>query len=274
MKIVYKEIIANTQDTKITKIIIDSPEIAQKAKPGEFVVLMADEKGERIPLTIVSAEPLSGLVTLIFQELGFSTKLLGKFNKGDSLYAMAGPFGRPTEIKYYGKVIVIGGGVGIAVILPVAYALKKAGNNVISILGARTKELLILESEMRESSDDIYITTDDGSYGQKGFVTDVLKDLLNKAEYEIVYAAGPISMMEMVSKVTKGFNVKTVVSLNSIMIDATGMCGGCRVTVGNEVKFTCIDGPEFDGHLVDWDNLKKRSRVYADKENHICNLSI
>ncbi|MFH1645412.1 MAG: sulfide/dihydroorotate dehydrogenase-like FAD/NAD-binding protein [Candidatus Omnitrophota bacterium] len=272
MKIVYKKILADTQDTKITKIVVDSPEIAQKARPGEFVVLMATEKGERIPLTVVSTEPSAGLVTLIFQELGFSTKLLGEFNKGDSLFAIVGPFGHPTEIKNYGKVIVVGGGVGIAVISPVARALKEAGNNVTSILGARNKELLILESEMKEYSDNIFITTDDGSYGQKGFVTDVLKKLLDESKYDIVYAVGPIPMMEMVSNVTKDFNVKTVVSLNSLMVDATGMCGGCRVTIGGEVKFTCVDGPEFDGHLVDWNNLKKRSRVYKEREGHICNL--
>jgi len=197
-------------------------------------------------------------------------------NHGDSLYAIAGPLGHATEIKNYGKVILVGGGVGIAEIYPVAKAFKEAGNHITTILGARTKELLILEKELKEVSDELLVATDDGSYGKKGFVTDILKGLLDERrttnDERLVYAVGPIPMMKAVSAVTKGFNIRTIVSLNALMVDATGMCGCCRVSVGGQTKFSCVDGPEFEGHEVDWEELDKRNRIYADKEKHICRL--
>ena len=280
MKIISKQILAGTKNTKVTKIVVEATLIAGKAKAGQFVVLMAKEKGERIPLTVVNADKERGVITLIFQELGLTTKLLGTLNTGDSLFSIVGPLGHATPIENYGKVILIGGGVGIAEIYPVAKTLKEAGNNVTTIIGARTKDLLILEKELKAVSDELHITTDDGSYGKKGFVTDVLREVLtNKGQGSkvkgqgLVYAVGPIPMMKAVSKVTKELNVKTLVSLNALMVDGTGMCGCCRVTVGGEIKFTCVDGPEFEAHLVDWDELDKRTKVYCDKEDHICKLS-
>lgn len=198
---------------------------------------------------------------------------MGRLNAGDSLYALVGPLGHPAEIKNYGKVILAGGGVGIAEIYPVAKALKQEGNQVVSILGARTKELLILEEELKKLSTQSYVTTDDGSYGKKGFTTDILAELLTREKYNLVYAVGPIPMMKKVSEVTKSFKVKTVVSLNALMVDATGMCGCCRIDVGGETKFTCVDGPEFDGHLVNWEELEKRNNIYSEQEKHICSLN-
>lgn len=272
MKILKKQILAQDSDTKITKIIIKAPDIAAKVQPGEFVVLMVNEKGERIPLTVVDKDPSSATVTLIIQEVGLTTKLLGKLNVGDSVYALSGPLGHPTEMKKYGKIILVGGGVGIAEIYPVAKGFKEHNNHIVTILGARTKDLLILEPELRSVSDKLYITTDDGSYDRKGFVTDVLKELLQKDTYNLVYSVGPIPMMRKVSCITKDFNVKTLVSLNALMVDGTGMCGGCRVKVGGQVRFTCLNGPEFDAHSVDWEELTKRNNIYKDKEEHICRL--
>ncbi len=276
MKILHKEILGQTQDTRLTKIEVSAPDIAASASPGQFAVLMVSEEGERIPLTIVDCDKNKGIITFIFQEAGLTTKLLGKLNQGDSLYALAGPLGHPTEIKNYGQVILVGGGVGIAELYPVAKALKGAGNQVVTILGARTKELLILEKELKSVSSELHITTDDGSYGRKGFTTDVLKELLNNEQrtmnYELVYAVGPIPMMRKCAAATQEFKVKTLVSLNALMVDATGMCGCCRVEVGGKTKFSCVDGPEFDGHLVDWDGLTKRNAVYLEQEKHICNL--
>jgi ferredoxin--NADP+ reductase len=209
---------------------------------------------------------------LIFQEAGFTTKSLGKLNPGDTLYSLVGPLGHPTEIKKFGKVILVGGGVGIAEILPVARALKEAGNHITTILGSRNKDLLILETELKNASDEIYIMTDDGSYGRKGFTTDMLKELLSKDKYDLIYSVGPIPMMKRVALVSKEYNTKTLVSLNALMVDATGMCGCCRVSVSGEVKFSCVDGPDFDGHGVDWEELEKRNKVYSVQEKHICNL--
>ena len=272
MRIISKEVLADTEGSKITKLVVAAPEIAGEAKAGQFIVLMVCQEGERIPLTIVERDPKQGTLTLIFQEVGLTTALLGRLNKGDSLYALAGPLGHATEIKNYGKVILVGGGVGIAEIYPVAKALREAGNHITTILGARTKDLLILEKELKEISDDFHITTDDGSYARKGFTTEVLAELLKKAKYDLIYAVGPIPMMRKASQVTGDFKVKTIVSLNALMVDATGMCGCCRVDVGGETKFSCVDGPEFDGHLVDWDGLIKRNNIYLDKEKHICKL--
>lgn len=279
MKILNKQVIAEASDTRITRLDIHAPLIASKVRPGQFIVIMVKEEGERIPLTVVDKNRDSGTITLIVQEIGFSTKLLAGMNPGDSIYAIAGPMGHATELKDYGDVILIGGGVGIAELFPLAKGMKEAGNDVTTILGARTKELLILENELRSVSDAFHITTDDGTYGQKGFVTDILKKLLTQyasrdTQYDLVYAVGPIPMMKLVSGITKEFNVKTIVSLNALMVDATGMCGGCRVKIGNEVKFSCVDGPEFDAHLVDWEELVKRTKTYTDKEKHICRLRV
>lgn len=273
MKILSKKCLVSVPGSKVTEITLASPDIAAKALPGEFVVVMADKKGERVPLTIVNADKKNGTITLIFQEAGLSTTLLGEMNVGDSLYAVVGPLGHATPIKNYGRIILVGGGVGIAEIYPVAVALKKAGNHVTTILGARSKDILILESELKNASDEFYVATDDGSYGVKGFTTDILREQLSKGAYDVVYAVGPIPMMKKVTAVTREFNVKTIVSLNALMVDGTGMCGGCRVTIGGQVKFTCVDGPEFDGQLVDWNELEKRNKVYFGKEKHVCELN-
>ncbi len=273
MKIIHKEILGKTQDTRIIQLEILASDIARKAKPSQFVALMVLEEGERIPLTIVDKDIDKGTLMLIFQEVGLTTKLLGKLNIGDSLYALVGPLGHPTEIRDYGKVILVGGGVGIAELHPVAKALKEKGNQLTTVIGARTKTLLILEKELQGISDEIYITTDDGSYGNKGLVTDILDGFLKRQRYNLVYAVGPIPMMRRVCEITKVFNTETIVSLNPLMVDATGMCGCCRVTISGEVRFSCVDGPEFNGHSVDWEELEKRNRIYADKEKHICNLN-
>ena len=271
MKILSKEVIVDYAGIKIVKLSLIAPEISRKAKAGQFVVVMVGEKGERIPLTIVDADSQSGSIQLIVQEVGLTTKVLEALAVGDNLYALVGPLGHPTEIKNYGKVILVGGGVGIAEILPVARALKQAGNYVTSILGAKNKEFLILEAELKVTSDQIYVMTDDASYGRKGFTTDMLKELLSKNKYDLIYAVGPIPMMKMASDISKQYQTKTLVSLNALMVDATGMCGCCRVTVFGQVKFSCVDGPDFDGHGVDWVELEKRNKVYSLQEKHICN---
>ncbi len=272
MKIINKKIINDVGGVRITQLDIQAADIASKALPGQFVMLMASEQGERIPLTLVNTDKAQGVVTLMFQEAGFTTKKLGQLNIGQSLYSLVGPLGHPTEIKKYGKVILVGGGVGIAEILPVARALKEAGNRITTILGSRNKDLLILETELKSASDQIYVMTDDGSYGQKGFTTDMLKELLSKDKYDLIYSVGPIPMMKRVALVSKEYNTKTLVSLNALMVDATGMCGCCRVSVCGEVKFSCVDGPDFDGAGVDWEELEKRNKVYSLQEKHICNL--
>ncbi len=273
MKILNKETLADLSGTRIVKLDILSPDIAKNALPGQFIALMVSEKGERIPLTIVDTDIKSGRITLICQELGFTTKMLARMDVGESLYSLVGPLGHASEIKKYGRVILVGGGVGIAEILPVARALKAAGNHVTTILGARTKGLLILENELKGASDVFLVATDDGSYGRKGFTTDILDETLHNQKYDLVYSVGPIPMMMRSSSVTAKYNVKTIVSLNAIMIDATGMCGCCRVTIGGKTLFSCVDGPEFDAHQVDWQELVKRNRIYDNKEKHICNLN-
>ena len=274
MKILQKKILTQTPDTRITQIEVVAPEIAVKAKAGEFVMVMVSEVGERIPLTVVASDRSKGTITLIFQEMGLTTKLLGRLDSGDSLYALTGPLGHATELKKYGKVILVGGGVGIAEIYPVAKGFKEAGNQVSTILGARNKSLLILEEELKSQSDDFYIVTDDGSSGKKGFTTDILRELLGGGKFDLVYAVGPIPMMAKVSDITKASGVKTIVSLNALMVDATGMCGCCRVSIAGELKFSCVDGPEFDAGLVDWEELARRNQVYFEKEKHICKLNI
>jgi ferredoxin--NADP+ reductase len=272
MKILTKEILSQAADASIVKMEVLAPDIVKKVLPGQFVVLMVTKEGERIPLTIVDKDTDKGIITLIFQQVGATTRLLGSLKPGDSIYALVGPLGHATQIKNYGRVILVGGGVGIAEIYPVAKALKEAGNHLAVILGARSKELLILEKELKEVCDKFFITTDDGSAGRKGFTSDVLAELLEKDKYDLVYAVGPIPMMRKVSAMTKESHTNTIVSLNALMVDATGMCGCCRVNVGGEIKFSCVDGPEFNGQAVHWDELTKRNRMYLEQEKHLCNL--
>ncbi|MDH7506728.1 MAG: sulfide/dihydroorotate dehydrogenase-like FAD/NAD-binding protein [Candidatus Thermoplasmatota archaeon] len=254
-----------SENVKLMKI--KAPLIAKKAQAGQFVILRIDEKGERIPLTIADFDRKKGTITIIFMEVGKTTKQLGALNVGDFLLNFVGPLGQPTEIKNYGTVVCIGGGVGIAPLYPIVKELKKAGNYVVSILGARNEKLLMLEKEIKEFSDELHITTDDGSKGQKGFVSNVLQKLIDeKKQVNIVWAIGPVIMMKVVSDLTRKYNIKTIVSLNPIMIDGTGMCGGCRVFVGGEIKFACVDGPEFDGHKIDFDNLLIRNRRFVKEE--------
>ena len=261
--ILEKEVLAPT----VTKFVIKAPFIAKKRQPGNFVILRVDETGERIPLTIVDGDPAAGTITLIVQAIGKTTTVLSGKNAGEALADVAGPLGNPTPIQRHGTVVCIGGGVGTAELFPIARALKGAGNAVLSILGARTHDLVILEREMSGISDELFVTTDDGSYRRKGFVTDQLKDLLDgPRKIDAVFAIGPLPMMKAVAKVTKSYGVHTLVSLNAIMVDGTGMCGGCRVTIGGKMKFACVDGPEFDGHEVDFDELIMRNRTYVDLE--------
>jgi ferredoxin--NADP+ reductase len=245
---------------------IEAPKIAAKAKPGQFVIIKANETGERIPLTISDIDKDKGTITIIYMVVGKSTALFKTLQVGDAYQDVIGPLGKPTHIEKVGTVVCVGGGTGIAVLYPITRGFKKAGNKVISIIGARNKDLLILEDKMRAVSDELHVCTDDGSYGRKGFVTDALKDVLKSSPVHMAVAIGPVPMMKFVSVVTKEFNVKTLVSLNPIMIDGTGMCGGCRVTVDGKTQFACVDGPEFDGHQVDFDGLIKRLRAYEEDE--------
>jgi len=259
-------------------IEVEAPLIARAARPGQFVVLRLNESGERIPLTIADKHPEKGTIEIIFQEAGATTKLLAGFNTGDEIKNLLGPLGTPAHVEKVGTVAVIGGGVGIAETYPAIVAYKAAGNRVITIIGARCKELLITESKLRAASDEFHIITDDGTCGRKGFVTDILKELIEEEKpIDLVFAVGPVPMMEAVSKLTYPHGIKTVVSLNPLMLDATGMCGVCRVTVGGKTLFACVDGPEFNAHLVDFAELKLRLSTFKDKEkealDHVCRLS-
>ena len=250
----------------IVKIDVEAPLIAERAKAGQFVTLRIDEKGERIPLTIADTDA-KNRITLVFQEVGASTKQLGRCEMGDAMLDILGPLGNPTEIENFGTVVCVGGGVGIAVVNPVVKSMKAKGNKVITIIGSRCEDALIFRKENKAHSDELYITTDDGTCGRKGFVSEELEHLIGEGtKIDRVIAIGPIPMMKAVSNVTRSRNIKTIVSLNPIMLDATGMCGVCRVTVGGTVKFTCVDGPEFDGHEVDFDELSTRLNQYKDKE--------
>ncbi len=252
---------------------IEAPLIAKKALPGQFVILKANENGERIPLTISNTNPQKGLITVIYMVVGKSTALFKTLKEGDCYQDVIGPLGKATHLEKVGKVICVGGGTGVAVLYPITKGLKEKGNNITSIIGARNKNLLILEAEIKAVSDELYISTDDGSYGHHGFVTDVLKKILDKEQISLCVAIGPVPMMKFVSKITEEYGVKTIVSLNPIMIDGTGMCGGCRVTVGGETKFACVDGPEFDGHKVNYDELTKRLIAYCEEEKECaCNF--
>lgn len=245
---------------------IEAPLIAKKALPGQFVILKANETGERIPLTMADTDPEKGTITIIYMVVGKSTALFKTLQVGDGYQDVIGPLGKPTHIEKVGTVVCVGGGTGIAVLHPITRAMKQAGNHVIAIIGARSKDLLILEDQMREASSDLRICTDDGSYGHHGFVTDVLKEVCTNEKVAQAVLIGPVPMMKFASMVTKEFDVPTLVSLNPIMVDGTGMCGGCRVTIGGKTQFACVDGPEFDGHQVDYDELMARLQAYCEQE--------
>lgn len=259
-------------NNSVTSLTIKAPFIAKKTMPGQFLIVRIDEFGERIPLTISDFNRDAGTVTIVVQAVGYTTKKLVKLNKGDFISDVAGPLGLPTELGTPKRAIIVGGGVGCAIAYPQAKALHNMGVDVTVIAGFRSKDIVILEDEMKAVSRNLYITTDDGSYGEKGLVTDVLKRLLNNGEYDIVIAIGPVIMMKFVALTTKPYGVKTLVSLNPIMIDGTGMCGGCRVTVGGKTRFACVDGPDFDGHEVDFDELMRRNTLFRDEEAHACRL--
>ncbi len=262
-KILKKEDL--TPQTRLYKV--EAPAVAQKAKAGQFVVIRLDEKGERVPLTLADWDEKEGSVTLVVMEVGTSTYKMGLLKVGDSIADLIGPLGLPSEIEKFGTVVCVAGGVGVAPITPIARAIKAAGNKVISILGARSKELVFWEDNLRSASDELTVTTDDGSYGRKGLVTEPLKEMLEKGDkIDRVIAIGPAIMMKFCSLTTQPFGVPTIVSLNTIMVDGTGMCGCCRASVGGATKFACVDGPDFDGHKVDWDLVMARQRTYLDEE--------
>jgi len=266
VKILEKEILVHSSP-QVIKMKIKAPLISSKVKPGQFVILMVSPEGERIPLTVVDKDKES--ITLIFQEVGLTTKLLAKLKEKDNLYSLVGPLGRPTPIKNYGKVVVVGGGVGIGLVYPIIKALKGKNNIVVSILGARDKNYLILKEEIKKFSDKLFIATDDGSEGEKGFATDILEKILEEEKFDLVYCVGPILMMKKVSQIARFYNLKTIVSLNPIMVDGTGLCGSCRLLYKGEVKFACCDGPDFDAHSVDFDDLLRRNRRFEEEERRI-----
>ena len=259
---------------------IDAPRVAKKAEPGQFIILRVDEEGERIPLTIADFNRETGRILIVFQVIGASTMKLAAMEVGDSLRDFVGPLGHPSEIrKLDGTMVVVGGGIGVAPTYPIARAMHEAGNKVIAIMGAKTKDILIMEEEMRQVTDEVLVTTDDGSYGIKGCVTNAVEELVRRGEkIAQVTAIGPVIMMKSVADATRPHAIPTVVSLNPIMVDGTGMCGGCRVTVGGETKFACVDGPEFDGHAVDFKGLMSRQRMYRDLEaeekEHVCRIGL
>ena len=272
-QILKKEVLNST----VIRMVVSAPLVARKAKAGQFIILRVDSEGERIPLTIADYDRENGTLTIIFQIVGATTEKLNRLNEGDYICDFAGPLGKPSEVEGFKKVAVIGGGVGCAIAYPTAKALSENGTQVHSIVGFRNRDLVILEDEFKQVSQKLVLVTDDGSYGEKGLVTDALKKMVESGErYDLVIAIGPLVMMKFVSILTKELGIKTVVSMNPVMIDGTGMCGGCRLTVGGEVKFACVDGPEFDGHLVDFDEAMKRSSMYRDFERHAhdeaCNL--
>lgn len=271
--ILKKEVLNPT----VTKMVIDAPFVAKRAKAGQFIILRVDEQGERIPLTIADSDASTGSVTIIFQIVGKTTMLLNELNEGDSLHDFVGPLGKPSEIEANEKVCVIGGGVGCAIAYPTAKAFHKEGADVTTIAGFRNKDLVILEEDFKEVSDAYYLMSDDGSAGEKGLVTNKLEELiLNGEKFDRVIAIGPVIMMKFVCLTTKKYNIPTIVSMNPIMIDGTGMCGGCRLKVDGKMQFACVDGPDFDGHLVDFDEAMSRNMAYRDFELHereaTCNL--
>ena len=274
----YKIVCKRELNAAVTYMEIEAPFVAKKAQAGQFIIFRIDEQGERVPLTIAGYDREKGTVSIIFQKVGLSTNMLGEMNEGDCILDFVGPLGKPTEVEGMKRVCVVGGGVGCAIAYPSAKAFKEAGVEVDVIVGFRNKDIVILEDEFRAASDNLYIMTDDGTYGEQGFVTAKLQQLLEAGnQYDEVLAIGPIPMMKFVAKTTEPFGVKTIVSLNPIMVDGTGMCGGCRVTVGGEVKFACVDGPDFDGHKVDFAELMNRNSVYRERETethktHMCRM--
>jgi ferredoxin--NADP+ reductase len=262
------EILKRTEMAQGSVILneLSAPQIAAKAQPGQFVILRASETGERIPLTMADSNQERGTITIIYQVVGKSTALFADMKVGERFLDIIGPLGKPTKIEKLGNVVCVGGGTGVAVMHPITKALKEAGNNVTAIIGARTKDLLILEEKMKAASHDLKVCTDDGSYGHHGFVTDKLKEMLDSTDVRMVVGIGPVPMMKFVCKMTEQYKVKTLVSLNSIMVDGTGMCGCCRVTIGGETRFACVDGPEFDGHKVDFNELATRLQAYTQFE--------
>ncbi len=274
----YKIVQKRQLNSAVTLMEVEAPLIAKKAQAGQFIIFRVDEKGERVPLTIADYDREKGTVTIIFQIVGRSTMLLNQLEVGDSILDFVGPLGKPSEVEGFKKVAVIGGGVGCAIAYPTAKALFKNGTHVDMIAGFRSKDIVILEDEMRAACTNLYITTDDGTYGEKGFVTNKLQSLIDAGnKYDCVIAIGPVIMMKFVAQVTRPYGIKTIVSLNPIMIDGTGMCGGCRVKVDGKIKFACVDGPDFDGHLVDFDELMKRNTSYKEEEAeeraHVCRLT-
>lgn len=261
----------------VVRMEVEAPLIARKAQAGQFIIFRVDEFGERVPLTVADTNQETGAVTIIFQTVGHATKALGEKEAGDTIADFVGPLGKPSELENYKNACVVGGGVGNAIAYPSAKKLHELGAKVDIIAGFRNKDIVVLEEEMKEVCDNLYLTTDDGSYGEKGFVTDKLKSLIESGKnYDLVIAIGPVVMMKFVAKLTKEYGIKTLVSLNPIMIDGTGMCGGCRVTVNDEIKFACVDGPEFDGHEVDFDELSLRNTFYKSEEkasdDHACRI--
>lgn len=275
--IMYRIIRKKELNSSVTQMEIEAQLVAKKAEPGQFIILRVDENGERIPLTIADFDRENGTVTIIFQVVGATTEKLNELNEGDSILDFVGPLGNSSELDGIKKAAVIGGGVGCAIAYPIAKKLHKLGAQVHSIVGFRNKELVILEEEFSNVSNIMHIMTDDGTSGEKGLVTDALKQLIESGnEYDVVFAIGPLVMMKFVCELTKKYNIKTIVSMNPIMIDGTGMCGGCRLTVDGKTKFACIDGPDFNGHLIDFDEAIERSSMYKDFEKHKreenCNL--
>lgn len=261
-KIIEKEFFSEN----VIKLVLEAPEIAKSRKPGHFVIIRVDEKGERIPLTIAGADEINGTITLIIQRVGVSSYKLTELNVGDFVEDVAGPMGLPTHIEKVGTVLCAGGGVGVAPLLPIVEGLKKAGNRIITVLAARNKDLIILEDQMREHSDELIIMTDDGSYGQKGLVTHGMEEVIKRERVDMSVVIGPAIMMKFAALTTKKYNISTIASLNTIMVDGTGMCGACRVTVDGKTCFVCVDGPEFDAHKVDFDQMLQRLGAYKDQE--------
>jgi ferredoxin--NADP+ reductase len=263
----YKIVDARGVGLNIKQFVIEAPRIARKHKPGQFIILRLHEKGERIPLTIKSSDPAAGTVTIVVQAIGKTTSLLNCLETGDSILDIVGPLGKPSEIENYGTVVVLAGSVGTAMALPTAYALKQAGNHVVFIEGARNEEMVVFEDEVRAASGETYVMTDDGSYGEQGLVTKKLDELIESGrQIDFVLAVGPVPMMRAVARMTMPLGIKTMVSLNSIMVDGTGMCGGCRVLLGKASKFACVDGPEFDASMVNFEVLMQRNTMYREKE--------
>jgi ferredoxin--NADP+ reductase len=263
----YEIVKAEKLTPDVTRLEIRAPHIAKKAKAGMFVMLTIDERGERIPLTMADFSPEKGTITIAALEIGKTTRQLGTLKAGDQMFSMVGPLGLPTEAHKFGNVMCLGGGIGLALMYPVVRSLRQSGNRTISVIGAKNQSLLIYEDEIKAVSDEYFVCTDDGSKGHHGFVSDILKQFIaEKKQLDMVYAVGPIIMMKVIANITKPYGIKTIVSLNPIMVDGTGMCGSCRVIVSGKTKFGCVDGPEFDGHQVDFDNLIARNRRYLAEE--------